>query len=186
MRHFFIATSFVAVSLTAGCMNGGGFETREGMEAYRPVTGAIDGRLSGDIGPVNNLDSEATELSTYDDGYYISLETVVEMEDRAAMTLLSVSNGASIFHPGMDATFRLADNEDGLRVTMLGCVGQSPGVYDEYDAPADEVDVDVFEHEGGEEGALDVELQGRWYDRGSNGQPLETFRTAETRLTLLR
>lgn len=184
MRNFFIATSFVAVSATAGCMNGGGVETQDGMEAYRPVTGAIDGRLSGDIGPVNNLDSEATELSTYDDGYYVSLETVVEMEDRAVMTLLSVSNGASVFHPGMDATFRLADNEDGLRVTMLGCVGQSLGVYDEYDAPADEVDVTVVD--GGEEGALDVDLQGRWYDRGSNGQPLETFRAADTHLTLLR
>lgn len=189
MRQFFIATTFALVGVTAGCHHGdedGSVERVGPPGSYRPVLGAINGRVAGDIGPVRNLDNDATQLSTYDDGYYISLEAVVEMPDRAAMTLLSVSNGAAIFHPGLDATFRLADNEDGLRVTMLGCVGQSAGVYDEYDAPADEVDVDVSQIEGGDDGSLDVALEGRWYDRSSSGQALATFRSAQTTLTLLR
>lgn len=153
---------------------------------YNPVRGAVNGHLSGDIGPLSGLDQSANLLSAYDDGYYLSVETVIEIPDRAVMTLLSVSNGAEVFRPGLNATFTLENSaEDELQVTLLGCVGQHVGVYDEYDAPADEVTVGV--EEGVEEGEMNVAVQGRWYDRDvTTGARLESFRTASSSFTLLR
>lgn len=157
-------------------------------EGYRPVRGAVDGRLAGEIGPLSGIDSSATLLSAYDDGYYLSVETVVELfeQDRAVMTLLSVSNGADVFRPGLNATFTLENsNDDEVQVTVLGCVGQDVGVYDEYDAPADEVTVGV--EEGEVEDEMNVAVQARWYDRNlTTGARLESFRSAQTQFTLLR
>jgi hypothetical protein len=158
---------------------------------YRPVRAAVDGRLHGEVGPLTGLDHDASLLSAYDDGYYLSVETVVQLQDRAVMTLLSVSNGAEIFQPGLDATFTL-DNYDseGVQVTMLGCVGQDVGVYDEYDMPADEVHVSVEPGTGvddGDDSDMTVSLQARWYDRDdSTGQRLATSKNASTEFTLLR
>jgi hypothetical protein len=153
---------------------------------YQPVRGAVNGHLAGDIGPLSGLDASANLLSAYDDGYYLSVETVIEIPERAVMTLLSVSNGAQVFRPGLNATFTLENSlEDEVQVTLLGCVGQDVGVYDEYDAPADEVTVGV--QEGVEEGEMDVAVQGRWYDRdAATGARLDSFRTASSSFTLLR
>jgi hypothetical protein len=160
-------------------------DTNVGSE-YNPVRGAVNGHLSGDIGPLSGLDASANLLSAYDDGYYLSVETVIEIPDRAVMTLLSVSNGAEVFRPGLNATFTLENSsEDELQVTLLGCVGQDVGVYDEYDAPADEVTVAV--EQGIEEGEMNVAVQGRWFDRDADtGAALESFRTASSTFTLLR
>lgn len=153
--------------------------------SYRKVQGAVDGHLAGDIGPMSGIDASANLLSAYDDGFYLSVETVVEMPERAVMTLLSVSNGADVFRPGLNATFSLEDATEGeVQVTLLGCVGQDVGVYDEYDAPADEVTVQV--DDGVEEGEMGVAVQGRWYDRDTSGARLESFRSAESWFTLLR
>lgn len=154
--------------------------------AYRPVRGAVDGRLAGDVGPVSGIDGEANLLSAYDDGYYLSVETVVQLQDRAVMTLLSVSNGALVFAPGLNATFTLENaSADDVSVTMLGCVGQNIGVYDEYDAPADEVTVDVDAGETDDE--MVVGVRATWYDRDvETGAQLATFNSAQTRFTLLR
>jgi hypothetical protein len=155
-------------------------------ESYRPVRGAVEGRLVGDVGPVTGINGDANLLSAYDDGYYLSVETVLELQGRAVMTLLSVSNGALVFVPGLEATFTLDDtSEDEVQVTMLGCVGQEVGVYDEYDAPADEVTVGVDAGESEDEMAVGV--RARWYDRDpATGERLATFNSAQTRFTLLR
>ena len=160
--------------------------TTDTSTPYRPVRAAVDGKLHGQVGPLEGLDHDASLLSAYDDGYYLSVETVVELQDRAVMTLLSVSNGAEIFQPGLDATFTLDNYDtDGVQVTMLGCVGQDVGVYDEYDMPADEVHVSVTP--GEDETEMGVALQARWYDRNDQtGERLATSRNAQTEFTLLR
>jgi hypothetical protein len=190
-----IASSMMITALT-GCLIDRPYDREPGVSDglqrpsmngnYRPVRGAVDGRLTGDVGPVRSLDADANLLSAYDDGYYMSVETVVELQDRAVMTLLSVSNGAEIFQPGLDATFSLDNyDSDGVQVTMLGCVGQDVGIYDEYDMPADEVKVVVDEGPNADE--MDVALEARWYDRDNEtGVRQETFRNAHTSFTLLR
>jgi hypothetical protein len=194
-----IAGSVMAAAtlmVSSGCLQGGAepsgrdiedtlVETPDVDSAYRPVRGAVDGRLVGEIGPLSGIDASANLLSAYDDGYYLSVETVVELDQRAVMTLLSVSNGADVFRPGLNATFNLENSTEGdVQVTVLGCVGQEVGVYDEYDAPADEVTVGV--EEGELEDEMNVGVQARWYDRDVSGARLESFRSAQTQFTLLR
>jgi hypothetical protein len=155
-------------------------------QSYRPVRSAVDGRLQGDVGPMTNLRNDANLLSAYDDGYYLSVETVVQLTGHAVMTLLSVSNGADMFQPGLDATFTL-DNYDtnGVTVTMLGCVGQDVGVYDEYDMPADQVKVNVTQ--GQADGEMNVTLNATWFDRDQQtGAKLDTSKNAQTQFTLIR
>ena len=195
MRQLMIATSMTMAALTGCAMEPIASVTRVDAprdadvvsdEAYRPILGAVGGRIAGDIGPMSDLDHQATQQSAYDDGYYISIETVVEMQDRAVMTLLSVSKGADLFVPGTSATFPL-DGDDETRVTVLGCVGQDVDVYDEWDKPADEVDIDVSAPDQEEfPGELDVDVVARWYDRDELGTKLDTFRTGSTTLTLTR
>ena len=150
---------------------------------YHPVRGARAGHVTGTVGPVA-LDHATSLLSAYDDGYYLSVEAVVDLNDRAAMTLLSISNGQDIFKPGLNATYQIADYDaEGVGVTMLGCVGQEVGIYDEYDMPADEVDVHVEAGEVATE--ADVQLEARWYERNDDGSPGRAFNTARTEFTLL-
>ena len=183
------------IALSTGCMMDRQYDGRPDVdtktndaatEPYRPVRAAVDGKLHGQVGPLEGLDHDASLLSAYDDGYYLSVETVVELQDRAVMTLLSVSNGAEMFQPGLDATFTLDNYDtDGVQVTMLGCVGQDVGVYDEYDMPADEVHVAVTPGEDDTE--MGVALQARWYDRNDQtGERLATSKNAQTQFTLLR
>ncbi len=139
--------------------------------------GIRDAYIEGTIGPAELAD--VAQPSIYDDGWYLSVESVVTMPDRAAMTLLMVSGGTDLVSPGLDETFTL---EDG-RVTLLGCVGQESGIYDEYDLPADELDLQV---DGESEFEMDVSATARWFDRGPDGQRLMTFREAETTFTMTR
>jgi hypothetical protein len=146
----------------------------------------MNGHVAGDIGPVANLDHDAQVVTAHDDGNHLSVETVVVLEDRAAMTLLSLSNGRDLLRPGLNATFDLDQfNTDGAQVTVLGCVGQRIGVYDQYDMPADETTIVV--EEGAEEDEMDVSLTARWFDRDSaSGTHLDSSRVAETHFTLVR
>jgi hypothetical protein len=180
-----------ACALSTGCL--GDHEqlqtsqkSTNATQSYRPVRSAVDGKLQGEVGPMANLNHDANLLSAYDDGYYLSVETVVQLTGHAVMTLLSVSNGADMFQPGLDATFTL-DNYDtnGVTVTMLGCVGQDVGVYDEYDMPADQVKVNVTQ--GQADGDMNVTLNATWFDRDQqSGAKLTTSKNAQTQFTLIR
>ena len=156
----------------------------DGDPTYRPVRGAVEGRLVGDVGPVDGIDGDAQLLSAYDDGTYLSVETVVQLEDRAVMTLLAVTNGALLFVPGLHATFTLENTgADDMQIALIGCVGQNIGVYDEFDAPADEVTVEV---QAGQDDELLVAVRASWFDRDVTGARLATFNSAQTQFTLLR
>jgi hypothetical protein len=196
MRSVLIASS--ALALVTGCMVERDYDSgspdvqirnetnTDPTRPYLPVRNAIEGRIQGDVGPARGIDQDASQLAAYDDGYYLSVETVVELEDRAAMTLLSVSGPDQVMQPGYVGRHTLETyDQDGINVTVLGCVGQETGVYDEYDMPADEVTIAVAE--GEETGYLDVDMTAVWFDRDSStGNRLETFREANTNFTLVR
>lgn len=188
-----IAGTLMTAAITTGCM----LEPESSREInaeehprvtqndddYSVIRSVSEARIKGVVGPVT-LD-HAARPSVYDDGWYLSIESVVELEGRAAMTLLSVSNGQDIWRPGLSQTFSIEDySADGPSVTMLGCVGQEVGIYDEYDMPADEVDVDIEDGQGEDE--MVVTLGARWNDRDEAGVKLDTFRAAQTAFTLSR
>lgn len=193
MRAALSILALTTALLTLGCSGGDPAldGTRDAAVAeptvLGPIQAALGGRVRGDVGPVDGLSDEASELSTYDDGYYVTVETVVEQPDRAIMTLLSVSNVGDLFRPGNGGSWSLgSENEDGTRVTMLGCVGDEVGIYNQYDKPADEVNVVIDAPESGLANETDVTVSGRWYMRDENGDQLETFKDAVTTFTLVR
>jgi hypothetical protein len=195
MRAALGVLALTTVLLALGCSAGGspavdetrGVAVADEPTALGPIQAALGGRVRGNIGPVTGMSAEATELSTYDDGYYVTVETVVEQPERAIMTLLSVSNAGDLFLAGNGGAWSLgAEDEDGTRVTMLGCVGDQVGIYNQYDKPADEVDLVIDEPESDLENEVDVTVQGRWFERDENGEKLDTFHDAITTFTLVR
>ena len=101
--------------------------------------------------------------------------------------MLSASNAEDVFVAGTSRTFRLDDYDaDGAQVTLLGCTGQEMDVFDEYDVPADEVDVVV--EEGTEPGDVVVQIAGVWQsqDFDENGNRTGAAKTAQARFTLHR
>ncbi len=195
MRAALSILALTTVLLTLGCNPGEepmldqarGVAVADEPAALGPIQGALGGRVRGTVGPVQSMSEAATDLSTYDDGYYVTVETVVEKPDQAVMTLLSVSNVGDLFLAGNGGSWSLgAEDEDGTRVTMLGCVGDQVGIYNQYDKPADEVDVVIDAPASELDNEVDVTVQGRWFARDENGEKLDTFRDAVTTFTLVR
>ena len=136
------------------------------------ITGVVDGHLRGDIGPALGLDTATSTLNHYDDGYYAAIEAVVVRPERAAMMMVSASNPNVVFAPGTHRTFRLSDyEEDGTALSVLGCTGATEGYYDEFDYPADEVEV-IVEPADGQPGEVVVQVNARWIT-ASPEQPQE-------------
>lgn len=147
------------------------------------VREAEDGHLQGDIGPARNLDNKADILNAYDDGVYLSVETVVRSPARTAMTIFSATNSAEL-KPGFDQTIRYDQLTQGATMNLLGCTGQSVGVYDEYDQPADELQVTVTE--GPADNVSKVNLTAKWFERDIfTGNTLPTFNQASTSFNLV-
>lgn len=149
--------------------------------------GARDGSMEGTVGPAVNINQEPDQLTAYDDGYYISIMSVAQLPERAAMLNLSATNGATLFVPGTHRTFSLyAGEADSMDVYLLGCTGQEQDIYDEYDVPADEVTIDV--EEGEVPGEVVVQVAGRWdpttYDE--QGNPVGEPNIASATFTLTR
>ena len=126
-----------------------------------PFVGIRDGQMNGDVGPAVGIDQVPDRLNVYDDGYYLSVESVAQLENRAAMLMLSASNAADLFVAGTSRRYSFsAYEEDGAQVYLWGCTGQTMDVYDEFDVPAD--DVDVVVEEGDAPGEVVVQMTGHW------------------------
>lgn len=156
---------FVAADNNNGFLNEGGgdvaVDEQPDVDLEGLFTGARDGHMRGDVGPATGINQAPQRLNAYDDGWYLSVESAAQLDDRAAMLMLSASNASDLFVPGMSGTFSLYEYEaDGPQVTLLGCTGGSMDMYDEYDVPADEVDVVV--EEGEQPGEVVVQVAGRW------------------------
>lgn len=131
-----------------------------------PVQGARDGHIGGDIGPVEGIDAPVGQLGAWDDGSYLAVEAASQLQDRAVMIFVSASNAGDLFVPGGRGHFVFGDYDGvGAQVGVLGCVGQEIDQYDQYDAPADEVDIVVEAADDELAGPADVQVtvQGTWF-----------------------
>lgn len=130
------------------------------------MTDISNGVMSGDVGPVANINVPSQNLAIWDDGSYTSINsatmTHVDNKPRAVMMFVSSTN-RDLFLPGTNVTF---DNSDSLDsgIGVLGCVGQEIDVYDIYDAAAREITIQTTE---GGDGAVDVIINGTW-DTGAD------------------
>jgi hypothetical protein len=178
-----VVTGILGLALSAGCLSerdytpgpddlrpGDTFveDRRNDPQVVSPdllgrFVAAREGYLQGNVGPASNLDQVPDRLSVYDDGTFLSVESVAVQPGRAAMVLMSVYNAGDFFQPGNSATFT-SDGWDinGTQLGLLGCTGQGIDIYDEYDMPASEVVVVV--EEGARPGDVVVHTQGLWSD----------------------
>jgi hypothetical protein len=130
-----------------------------------PISAAERGHIVGDVGPALDLDQEATFVSAWDGGVFVSVETVVALPTRVAMLYASFSAPTQLLRPGVRQSFRLADRQlDQPSVVLLACTGRDIDDYDEFDAPADAVDIVVDEAVDGPPGAVDVQVTGQFED----------------------
>jgi hypothetical protein len=102
-------------------------------QVFGSVTAVHNATLLGDVGAVQDLHHYATAVESYGDGEWLSFEVTVDTGDQAAMAILNITNLSSLDMTG---------NADGLAISLVGCAGRDPGVWD-FDASADEVDYDV-------------------------------------------
>jgi hypothetical protein len=114
----------------------------------RPVSGGLSpepltpiAHLSGTIGPVDEIDTNAT-ATLFDDGVYFSATLNATHAGTAVMTRLAASDASVITAPMERAIFTFGD-ESGI--SAIGCAGSAEGQWDIIDAPADVVVIEVDE-----------------------------------------
>lgn len=109
----------------------------------------VGGNIRGDVGPVTNVDHEATILDGYDDGSFSDVQVIAETDRGVAMNWVEIVGGVNhpALRPGFSQTF--SENDYGydsrsVHIRIVNCAGDQ--AYDwTYDQPADEVDVSVEE-----------------------------------------
>jgi hypothetical protein len=137
-----LASATLSMALTAaGCAEdtfdvwsvGGASEASLPSYDFQPTGNmqARAGALYGAVGPVAGLDHDASRLSAWSDGYWSSIEVVVEREN-----------------DGQLHTFDGSVWGQGLYISLLGCSGPEAD-YWTYDESADEVTVEVREDAAG-------------------------------------
>lgn len=141
----------------------------------RALTGVRDGHVSGAIGG-RAVDDPAEPIALFEGPDQLLVVAVVQHADRALMLQLAVRNDIGLFVPGEHDH---ATRDDAARVRLLGCVGQSVGVYDEYEGLADEVTivVDDMDDAPEAEGDVRVTVTGQWNAPAGVGATLPTLPT---------
>lgn len=129
------------------------------IDAGRTIEDAVGLGLVGDIGPARDLKESTPMVSVYDDGWFAAIESVAVLPDRAAMLLLSVSNPTEALAPGA-RTWTFSEQSGDTQLIAIGCAGAEVGYYDEFDVPADEVDVVI--EETPEPGEVIIQATARW------------------------
>lgn len=167
--------SAAALMVTTGCMTQneytdryepGSVELQDPMArdmAYEGNLEVLSGHMRGDVGDVQDIDSEASLLTGYGDMEYANVEVHAETADGAAMNLVEIYGGLDALEPGMRRTFTSSDqlDYDELGVQVLNCAGGSRYAWD-YDQHADEVVMEVSE--GDAPGVLRVDYTARTFD----------------------
>lgn len=133
----------------------------DGMDV---VGGIRNGFMVGDVGPAVGINQGLDHLAGYDDGFFLSVEAVAQLDERVAMLMFHAFDVPDLFVPGTRRTFAVDDYEDGFApVYLLGCTGPAMNVYDEFDVAADEVEVVVDADDAdAEAGVVQVQFHGRW------------------------
>lgn len=107
----------------------------------------VRGHLTGDIGPMRNMD-DAAQLNGYHDTGFTTVEVIATSPRGAAMALLDIHGGVNHpdLAPGTEWVFRRDDapeDEGALFVTGLGCAGNGAVGDWDFDRPLDEVRLSV-------------------------------------------
>ena len=143
-------------------------DTRAAFDA--PPRGVRSGYLVGEVGPAL-VDASASPLSAYSSMATLRVLGVARQQERAVMLQMTVRTDEVELVPGVNERFT---REDLGSLVLLGCVGQEVGVYDEFDSPADDVELVVEPAPGGGPGDVSVQLTGTWRrdaaDDGEGGQ----------------
>jgi len=126
------------------------------LEYQMPVDGystlddinAESGRMTGDIGALEGLDSPAS-VRGYDDGEYTQIEVLASTNRGAAMHWLDIYGGLNheLLEPGFSATFVSGNypaSANQVHIEALACQGNQAYAWD-FDHPAREIDVSVSE-----------------------------------------
>lgn len=104
--------------------------------------------LAGTIGPVDEIDTDAT-ATVYDDGEYLSATLNGEHGGIAVMARLNAVDARVITVPMHEVFVR----GNGKGVSAVGCAGSAEGRWDIIDAPAEVILVDIDD-----DGLVTVEL----------------------------
>lgn len=177
-----LASATLSMALTAaGCAEdtfdvwsvGGASEAALPSYDFQPTGNmqARAGALYGAVGPVSGLDHEASRLSAWSDGYWSSIEVVVERENDAAMALLNVTGDLRDLADGQLHTFDGSVWGQGLYISLLGCSGPEAD-YWTYDESADEVTVEVREDAAGS-GVYTIQFSASFNTVAYDYQPID-------------
>lgn len=149
-----------------------------------PIKDIVGGNISGDIGPVSDIDTPSIRNYFWSDERYTSMEIVGKSDDRVVMMFVSGSEVEDLFVPDTNIRFEADDYTltDG-NLNVLGCVGYEIDVYDLYDEGADSLDLVVAKNLSNTQ-AVDVTLTANW-DISTGGGNV-TSRSATAEFTLIR
>lgn len=135
-----------------------------------PTAGVRDGHLVGQVGPAL-VDAVAEPLRAYAAMSTLRVFGAALQDDRVVMLQVTLRTDEVALVPGVRERI---DSSDAGRLVLLGCVGQSLDVYDEYDRPADEVELAVDAAPDGGPGDVTVLLDGVWGNAGHRGREPST------------
>lgn len=166
LRVLFACASAIAPTLGCGVDQAplGAVDRSSPFEAR--ATGVREGRLVGQVGPAW-VDTPADPLHAYAAMSTLRVVGASLQDDRAVMLQVTLHTDDVSLQPGTSARY---GTDDAGVLVLLGCVGQSLDVFDEYDRPADEVDLTVEAAPGGGAGDVSVVLDGVWWQAGRDGR----------------
>jgi len=106
---------------------------------------AGQGELSGDYGEHLIPAPVGAQVDGFEDGPWTEVNLMVDGPNGASMAIFEVWGGLDALPSGTTRTYdRWDTGEDGASVSVIGCAGREPFVWD-YDDAAEEVEVTVSE-----------------------------------------
>lgn len=146
-----------------------------------PVVGVKAGRLQGQVGPAS-VDAAADPLAAYAAMSTLRVLGVAREEARAVMMQVTLRIDEIELVPGVIERFGA---DDLGRLVLLGCVGQAIDTYDEFDRPANDVELVVERAPDGGAGDVSVQVTGTW-EAGTLAEPVEPATVASFSFVLVR
>tara|TARA_Y100001968_G_C19282105_1_gene679773 strand:- start:212 stop:880 length:669 start_codon:yes stop_codon:yes gene_type:complete len=145
--------------------NGMGWDFWGGVFTPGTPINAGDGELSGDYGNHPMPLPMVADVDGYEDGPWTEVNILVDGPNGASMAIFEVWGGLDALPVGASRVYdRWDSGEDGVSVSVIGCAGREPFVWD-YDDAAEEVEVTVTE-DPNEPGARVYEFTARFGDLG--------------------
>jgi hypothetical protein len=139
---------------------------------------AEDGELSGDYGDHLIPTPMSAQVDGYEDGPWTEINMMVDGPNGASMAIFEVWGGLSALASGTTRVYdRWDTGEDSASVSVIGCAGREPFVWD-YDDAAEEVEVTVTD-DPNDPGARIYEFTARFGEPGYGGTWSPSATTSE-------